>query len=323
MPLMIVNEDITAVRMDGIVNAANPDLLPGGGVCGAVFKTAGKLLEKDCRELGGLPAGKSAVTFAYRLPSKYVVHAVGPVWQGGGAGESELLRGAYETAMELADTHDCNSVAFPLISSGIYGYPKGEAFHEAVVALGGYLSRSREIDVYLSIWPEAVRHPYAGDLKGELAEFLRDGSASPALAPRTPPAGAAPAPPLAESLANLLRVKGWEREELARRANLRLSELAGLLEPQDPSPPPKNFILAVALAFGLSALEAQGLLECAGTRLDPASVTDLAAAFFIGKGIHDVYLVSEASYASGGDFLGAVPRIEHGKGPWRPSKPAA
>lgn len=317
MPLIIVNEDITKIKIDAIVNAANPELVAGGGVCGAIFEKAGKLLAKDCLSYGGCPVGEAKITFGYKLPARYVVHAVGPVWKGGGENEPALLRGAYEYAMELAVTHDNLQVAFPLISSGIYGYPKDLAFHEAVVALGGYLMNSREIDVYLSLLPEGFRPPYfSNDLKAPLESFLKDGANTALFSEKSPPSGALPVTPVPEFLANLLKVKGWEKAELARRANLRVSELDSVLEPPEGSPPPpKNWILAISLAFGLSGTETLGLLESGGMNFDPASKTDLAVAFFLEKGITDVYLVSEASYANGGDFLGAEPRIVRKEGP--------
>ncbi|MDR1080217.1 MAG: macro domain-containing protein [Deltaproteobacteria bacterium] len=316
---MIVNEDITQIKIDAIVNAANPELVSGGGVCGQIFAKAGKLLAKDCAAYKGCPVGEAKITFGYKLPAKYVIHAVGPVWQGGGAGEPALLRGAYEYSMELAVTHDNLQVAFPLISSGIYGYPKDLAFHEAVVSLGGYLMNSREIDTYLSILPEGFRPPYCqNDLKAPLESFLKDGGDTALFSDKTPPSGSRPVTPLPEFLANLQKVKGWSKEELARRANLRVSELDSVLEPPEGAgKPPKNWILALALAFGVSGTETVALLESIGMSLDPKSVTDLTVAFFLEKGITDVYLVSEASYTSGGDFLGALPKIVRKEGPGR------
>jgi O-acetyl-ADP-ribose deacetylase (regulator of RNase III) len=311
VPLIIVNEDITQIKIDAIVNAANPELAPGGGICGQIFAKAGKLLAKDCLAYQGCPVGEAKITFGYKLPCRYVVHAVGPVWSGGGANEPALLRGAYEYSMELAVTHDNLHVAFPLISSGIYGYPKDLAFHEAVVALGGYLMNSREIDTYLSLMPEGFRPAYyPNDLKAPLETYLKEGADSAIFSEKAPPSGSKPVTPVPEFLANLQKVKGWSSEELARRANLRISELDSVIEPKEDSPPtPKNWLLALALAFGLTGTETVALLESAGMTLDPKSVTDLTVAFFLEKGINDVYLVSEASYTSGGDFLGALPRI--------------
>jgi O-acetyl-ADP-ribose deacetylase (regulator of RNase III) len=115
--------DITSLDTDAIVNAANESLAPGGGVCGAIHRAAGPALARACAELGGCPTGEARLTPGFRLPARYVIHAVGPVWQGGGAGESDLLASAYRFAMQLAVTRGLRSIAFPAISTGIYGFP--------------------------------------------------------------------------------------------------------------------------------------------------------------------------------------------------------
>jgi O-acetyl-ADP-ribose deacetylase (regulator of RNase III) len=118
--------------MDAIVNAANEQLAPGGGVCGAIHRAAGPQLAQACAALGRCPTGEARLTAGFRLPARYVIHAVGPVWQGGGAGEPELLAGAYDAAMRLAVEHQARSIAFPAISTGIYGFPLGPATRIAV-----------------------------------------------------------------------------------------------------------------------------------------------------------------------------------------------
>jgi O-acetyl-ADP-ribose deacetylase (regulator of RNase III) len=124
--------DITTVAMDAIVNAANEQLAPGGGVCGAIHRAAGPQLAQACAALGRCPTGEARLTAGFRLPARYVIHAVGPVWQGGGAGEPELLASAYDAAMRLAVEHQVGSIAFPAISTGIYGFPLGPATRIAV-----------------------------------------------------------------------------------------------------------------------------------------------------------------------------------------------
>jgi len=127
--------DITTdARADAIVNAANTSLLAGGGVCGAIHRAAGPQLEAECRVLGGCPTGDAKVTGAGRLPARHVIHAVGPVWQGGHEGEPRLLASCYRRAVELADANACVRVAFPAISTGIFGYPLAPAADTALKA---------------------------------------------------------------------------------------------------------------------------------------------------------------------------------------------
>ena len=124
--------DITTLDTDAIVNAANETLAPGGGVCGAIHRAAGPELARACAAIGHCPAGEARITPGFRLPSRNVIHAVGPVWRGGGDGEAELLASAYRSALELAHGHGLRSIAFPAISTGIYGYPLEQATEVAV-----------------------------------------------------------------------------------------------------------------------------------------------------------------------------------------------
>ncbi len=132
MILEVVQSDITRLEVDAIVNAANTSLLGGGGVDGAIHRAAGPELLAACRPLHGCPTGQAKATPGFRLPAKWVFHAVGPVWHGGGHREDDLLAGCYRTCLQLAAEHDCRSIAFPAISTGIYGFPRERAAEIAV-----------------------------------------------------------------------------------------------------------------------------------------------------------------------------------------------
>lgn len=143
-----VRADITGLGVDAIVNAANSSLLGGGGVDGAIHRAAGPGLLAACRKLGGCPTGEAKITGGYELPAKFVIHTVGPVWQGGKSGEPEKLAACYRNSMELARQKELKSVAFPCISTGVYGYPRPEAALIAVRTVKDFLSSAgAEIEV--------------------------------------------------------------------------------------------------------------------------------------------------------------------------------
>jgi O-acetyl-ADP-ribose deacetylase (regulator of RNase III) len=139
--------DITTLDVDAIVNAANEQLAPGGGVCGAIHRAAGPELAKACLAQVPCPTGQSRITPGFRLPARFVIHAVGPVWRGGGAGEAALLASAYRTALQLASNTGLASIGFPAISTGIYGYPLAAATAVAVATVRETLVRPSSIEL--------------------------------------------------------------------------------------------------------------------------------------------------------------------------------
>lgn len=156
MSLSVIQKDITKLKVDAIVNAANTALAPGGGVCGAIFAAAGyQDLDKACRKLGGCPTGQAVITEGFALPARYIVHTVGPIWRGGSAGEEALLRSCYRTSLALAWEKECRSMAFPLISAGIYGYPLQEALSIALQEMEAFLT-DHPMELLLAVLDPAI-----------------------------------------------------------------------------------------------------------------------------------------------------------------------
>ncbi|MBR4896164.1 MAG: macro domain-containing protein [Clostridia bacterium] len=256
MPFYIRTGDITRIPADAIVNAANPSLLGGGGVDGAIHRAAGPGLSEECAALGGCEPGEAKITGAYRLPAKHVIHTVGPVWQGGGAGERDLLASCYRASLDLAEEAGCATVAFPLISAGAYGVPRDEAIEVAVGAITAWLGEhDPDMRVDLVLYENRLRDRYR-ELGQTLGTLFRRPSAHASISF----AGAAPnlAFPKAESAGkrknSLFRRREKKNESAARESAGELCEEAFPADADMPLPPaaapqPKPTMFEDTLSF--------------------------------------------------------------------------
>ena len=332
MPLSIVRNDITTMKVDAIVNAANESLLGGGGVDGAIHRAAGPELLAECRTLGGCKTGQAKLTRGYRLPAKFVIHTVGPVWRGGNHGERELLVSAYRSSLELALAHGCESVAFPLISSGVYGYPKDQALKVAVDTIGDFLL-SHDMTVCLVIF-DRTAYTIGGKLFADIAAYIDDRyvdthtdpraeqrrQAMAFGAPAAPPELWAPAPCAAapssldealgrldESFSQMLLRKideaGITDAQCYKKANID-RKLFSKIRSDVHYKPSKPTAMAFAVALELPLEEARELLEKAGFAFSHASKFDIIVEYFIAHQNYNIFEINEALFAFDQSLLG-------------------
>lgn len=339
MSFTIVRQDITKMQVDAIVNAANTALQMGGGVCGAIFRAAGpERLQAACNKLAPIQTGGAAITPGFRLPAKYVIHAAGPVYSRWDKQQSRaLLRSAYIESLRLAEEKGCKSIAFPLISSGIYGYPKDEALEVARQSIGEFL-QNHDMDVCLAVFDKSsfligkallgrvesyIDQHYVDVRETDRRRLLRVeedalGAARPfsAAAPAMPMARAAamPAPnlsdlmknldePFSAALLKLIDQKGKTDVEVYKRANID-RKLFSKIRAGKGYTPKKPTILALAVALELTLDETDTLLERAGYALSHASKFDVIVEYFIVSGQYDIFQINEVLFAYDQPLLG-------------------
>lgn len=329
MPLKIIRQDITKLECDAIVNAANSSLLGGGGVDGAIHRAAGPKLLEECRGLGGCQTGDAKITYGYNLPAKYVIHTVGPVYAGGNRGERELLISCYKKSLDLALSHGCESVAFPLISSGVYGYPKPEAFRVAVDTCLEFL-KENEMLIYIVVFD---KHGYNIGKKNfaDLDEFIDQNYVSeqeeifkssknafdlPRFSKAKNIAGmVAGAVPCDEAICESIEMPDFELDESFTEMVLRKIDEKGMTDPECYKRanidrklfskirsdihyrPSKMTAMALGLSLELPMNEFEELLQKAGFALSKSDMTDVIIDYAIRHKIYDIFAINEALFS--------------------------
>ena len=341
MPLEIVRNDITKMKVDAIVNAANESLLGGGGVDGAIHRAAGLELLSECRTLGGCKTGKAKITGGYNLPAKYVIHTVGPIYNDGKHGEKALLESCYRESLALAKEHQCETVAFPLISSGVYGYPKDQALKVAIDVISDFLLEN-EMTVYIVIFDKAA-YKISEKLFSDIAEYIDDNyvdehtdysrerirmNALPPMAPRKRRKKSdddflemcdckamlaeddldAKLRQIDESFSQMLLrkidEKGMTDAECYKKANID-RKLFSKIRSDVNYKPSKPTALAFAISLELSLAETEDMLRKAGFALSYSNKFDIIIEYFISKGNYNIFEINEALFAFDQSLLGA------------------
>jgi len=327
-----VRNDITTMAVDAIVNAANETLLGGGGVDGCIHRAAGAGLLAECRTLGGCETGNAKITKGYNLPCKYVIHTVGPIWEGGQCGEKAKLESCYRTSLQLAKDHGCESVAFPLISSGVYGYPKAQALRVAVDMISEFLL-GNDMTVYIVIFDKAA-YQIGEKLFADIAEYIDDRYVDQHVdvcaesrrmaecapmpympAPRMATCESAPAVDLDDMLRQLdesfsqmllrkIDESGMTDAQCYKRANID-RKLFSKIRGDVYYKPSKPTVIAFAIALELSLEETEDMLRKAGFALSHSNKFDIIVEYFISKGNYNVFEINEALFAFDQCLLGA------------------
>ncbi len=296
MPLEIIEGDITKLHVDAIVNAANVSLLGGGGVDGCIHRAAGPELLAECRTLNGCETGQAKITKGYRLPCRYVIHTPGPIWDGGRFGERKLLASCYKNCLRLAAEHDCKSVAFPMISTGVYGYPKPEAMKVAISVVSSFLE-NHDMQIYFVIFGRRdgyIDYKLYKDLDEYVASNLRADEAA------SEPASAGEI--FSQVLLRKISEKGLSDSQCYKKANID-RRLFSKIRSDENYHPKKQTALAFAVALELSLEETALLLKSAGYALSSSPKADIIVEYFIERGQYDIFEINTALFTFGEDIL--------------------
>lgn len=339
MPLQIIRNDITKLECDAIVNAANSTLLGGGGVDGAIHHAAGNGLLLECKSLGGCKVGQSKITKGYDLPCKYVIHTVGPKWSGGNNNERELLESCYKNSLELAKENNCRSVAFPLISSGAYGYPVNEAFKIAVDTVAEFLMQN-DMLVYIIVYNKDALAA-GSKLFSDIAQYIDDNYVSEhpyydstrinaanesVSLPKSSSLFDDELPVMSQSLLEdneelneivitldesfsqmLLRKideKGMTDSECYKKANID-RKLFSKIRSNPDYKPSKPTVIAFCIALELSIAETDEMLLKAGFALSHSNKFDVIIEYFIKRKNYNIFEINEALFEFDQNLLGA------------------
>lgn len=336
MPLEIIRNDITKVHADAIVNAANPSLLGGGGVDGAIHRVAGPKLLEECRTLGGCEIGQAKITKGYNLPAKYVIHTVGPVWSGGNNNEEELLADCYKNSLSLAKKYKLKSIAFPLIASGAFGYPKDKALKIAISVIGDFLLKN-DMNIFLVVYDRkafmlseklfsSIKQYIDDKYIEERPQNRREGSyisyqlkeiktEEPLLSYVEMPVHTIKSKrsledivrnmdeTFSQMLLRLIDEKGMTDAETYKKANIDRKHFSKIRNDINYKPS-KQTAIAFAIALRLSLDETKDLLLKAGFALSRSNKFDIIIEYFIENGNYNIFEINEALFAFDQNLLG-------------------
>jgi O-acetyl-ADP-ribose deacetylase (regulator of RNase III) len=328
MPLTIIRNDISEMETEAIVNAANAQLMEGGGVCGAIFAKAGsQQMAEACAQIGSCPVGGAVMTPGFKLKAEYVIHAVGPIWQGGKQDEEKLLRSTYRSSLELATTNKIKRVSFPLISAGIYNYPRQEALAVALDEIQRYLM-DHELDVTMVLYGHSTAElgyklfkdlrSYIDDHYVEEHYYRRLRQESEYLPMAAPPALCQDTDEIlqkfridfsqevtfSEALLKLIDAKGISDVTAYKKSNID-RKLFSKIRSNKTYSPTKRTVLAFTIGLGLSVEEAEDLLARAGYAFSPCHKRDLIVTWFLENKRYDINQVNAALFDFDQELLGA------------------